>query len=88
MLKPDGCMPLGHSNSVVCIRHPDSKSNTFFTSGLQGLSELGDETENSQKLRVLSCMCRGVVVLVDSLGQSNEVGLVVDVVYIGNPHAN
>ena len=34
MLNPDGCMLLGHSNSVVCIRHPDSNRSTFFTSGL------------------------------------------------------
>ena len=31
---PEGCMFLGHSKSVVCIRTPDSNKSITFRSGL------------------------------------------------------
>ena len=34
MAKPDGINPLGHSNSVVCMRRADSMSSTPLSSGL------------------------------------------------------
>ena len=38
--KPDGINPLGQSNSVVCIRIPDSISNTPLSSGLDNSNNI------------------------------------------------